>query len=99
MLTYPWKVNGRLCSRATARSGSCHTARAQRHYLGKWCNAEGLASIVQCGKEKIKIKEQHEEEVAVKAGKHEPDVALDSKRKRGGGNQQKMNCTLSHQDK
>ena len=47
---------------------------------------------------KIRIKEQHEDEVTAKSGKHQKYVALGSKRKRGGGNQQKMNWTLSRQD-
>ena len=33
----------------------------------------------------------------MKAGKHQEEVALGHKRKRGGGNQQKMSYTLSHQ--
>ena len=40
LLTFPWKTKEKLCSRPTARSGSCHTACAQRH-LDKWCDPEG----------------------------------------------------------
>ena len=98
LLIFTWKTKEKLHSRPTNGLGSCHTAHVQRR-LGKWCNAEGRASIAQRTNEKIRIKEQHEEEVTAKAEKHQQDVALGSERKRGGGNQQKMNCTLSHQDK
>ena len=66
LLTFPWKTKEKLCSRPTTRPGSHCTARAQRH-LDKWCNTEGRASIDQCTNEKIRIKEEHEEEVALKA--------------------------------
>ena len=46
---------------------------------------------------KFRIKEDHEEAVTTKTGKHQEEVDLGGKRKRGGGNQQKTSCTLSHQ--
>ena len=31
LLSFPWKVNGKIMSRPTDGPGACHTAHAQRH--------------------------------------------------------------------
>ena len=56
----------KLHSRPVSRTGSYHTSHAQRH-LTNCCNPDGRASITQLLEAKIKIKEENEEAVTLKA--------------------------------
>ena len=42
---------------------------------------------------------KHEEEVTANVKKHQENVALGNRRKRGGRKKQKIDCKLSHQGK
>ena len=50
-----------------------------------YCDPDGRASIAQRTEEKIKIKEEHEEVVALKTGKHQEELTSGRKCKREKG--------------
>ena len=77
-LSFPWKTKGTLHDKPIPGIGSCHTIHAQRRLMN-YCNPDGRSSIAQRIEEKIKIKEENEVAVTMKAEKYQEE--LDSGRK------------------
>ena len=80
-LSFPWKTKGTLHDRPIPGTGSRRTAHAQRRLVSH-CNPDGRSSITQLAEEKIKIKEENEVAVTMKAEKCQEELASGRKRKK-----------------